>query len=180
MVSAWGCGQRLVLGQIATDAKSNEITTVPRLLKMLSLEGSIVTVDALNCQRETAQQIIDQKGDDVMALKGNQATLHADVRTFLDDPQTKLPVGTSTVDADHGRIETRTSTVSTDISWLQDDHNWPGLTAVGKVVRIREAAGGTTTETICSAAHCPRSSSARLSARTGASITACTGAWTLP
>ena len=75
MVSAWGCEQRLVLGQIATDAKSNEITAVPRLLKMLRLEGSIVTVDALNCQRETAQQVIDQNGDYVMALKGNQGTI---------------------------------------------------------------------------------------------------------
>jgi predicted transposase YbfD/YdcC len=147
MVSAWGCEQRLVLGQIATDAKSNEITAVPRLLKMLSLEGSIVTVDALNCQRETAKQVIDQKGDYVMALKGNQGTLHDDVRTFLDDPQTNPLVSATTVDADHGRIETRTSTVSTDIAWLQDDHKWPGLTAIGKVVRIREAPSGTTTET---------------------------------
>ena len=147
MVSAWGCEQRLVLGQIATDAKSNEITAVPRLLKMLRLEGSIVTVDALNCQRETAQQVIDQNGDYVMALKGNQGTLHADVRTFLDDPETKLPVSATTVDADHGRIETRTSTVSTDIAWLQDDHNWPGLAAIGKVVRVREGSAGTTTET---------------------------------
>src|SRR5205823_334523 len=79
MVSAWGCEQRLVLAQIATDAKSNEITAIPKLLKMLSLEGTIVTVDALNCQREIAQQIIDQGGNYVMALKGNQGTLHADV-----------------------------------------------------------------------------------------------------
>ena len=147
MVSAWGCEQRLVLGQIAADAKSNEITAVPWLLKMLSLEGNIVTVDALNCQRETAQQVIDQKGDYVMALKGNQGTLHADVRTFLDDPQTRLPVSARTVDADHGRIETRTSTVSTDISWLQANHRWPGLAAVGKIVRVRETPGGTTSET---------------------------------
>src|SRR5271157_6025531 len=147
MVSAWGCEQRLVLAQVATDAKSNEITAVPRLLKMLRLEGSIVTVDALNCQREIAQQVIDQKGDYVLALKGNQGTLHDDVRTFLDDPQTKLSVSDSTVDADHGRIETRTSMVSTDISWLQENHSWPGLAAVGKVVRIREAADKTTTET---------------------------------
>ena len=86
MVSAWGCEQRLVLAQVATDAKSNEITAVPQLLKMLRLEGCIVTVDALNCQREIARQVIDQKGDYVLALKGNQATLHDDVRTFLDDP----------------------------------------------------------------------------------------------
>jgi predicted transposase YbfD/YdcC len=147
MVSAWGCEQRLVLGQIATDAKSNEITAVPKLLKMLSLEGSIVTVDALNCQREVAQQVIDQKGDYVMALKGNQGTLHDDVRTFLDDPQTKLLVSAITVDGDHGRIETRSGMISTDISWLQEDHKWPGLVAVGKVVRLRETADKTTTET---------------------------------
>jgi predicted transposase YbfD/YdcC len=147
MVSAWGCEQRLVLAQIATDAKSNEITAVPQLLKMLRLEGCIVTADALNCQREIAGQVIDQKGDYVLALKGNQATLHDDVRTFLDDPQTKLSVSDSTVDADHGRIETRTSMLSTDIAWLQEDHHWPVLAAVGKVVRVRETADKTTTET---------------------------------
>lgn len=147
MVSAWGCEQRLVLGQIATDAKSNEITAVPKLLKMLSLEGSIVTVDALNCQREIARQVIERKADYVMALKGNQGTLHEDVRTFLDDPQTPLPASASTVDGDHGRIETRTSMVSTDISWLQGGHDWPGLAAIGKIVRVREAPGKTSTET---------------------------------
>ena len=86
MVSAWGCEQRLVLAQIATEAKSNEITAVPKLLQMLSLKGTIVTADALNCQREIARQIIDQGGDYVLALKGNQGTLHNDVKQFLDDP----------------------------------------------------------------------------------------------
>jgi predicted transposase YbfD/YdcC len=148
MVSAWGCEQRLVLGQIAVDAKSNEITAIPKLLRMLSLEGAVVTVDALNCQRGIAQQIIDQKGDYVMALKGNQGTLHEDVRTFLDDPETKLSVGASTVDGDHGRIETRTAMVSTDIAWLQESHQWPGLAAIGKVVRVRETAEKTTTESV--------------------------------
>ena len=76
MVSAWGCEQRLVLAQSATDAKSNEITAVPRLLEMLSLKGTIVTTDALNCQRAIAQQIVDQGGDYALALKGNQGTLH--------------------------------------------------------------------------------------------------------
>jgi hypothetical protein len=83
MVSAWGCEQRLVLGQIATDAKSNEITALPKLLEMLSLKGCIVTVDALNCQRGIARKIIDQGGDYALALKGNQGTLHADVSLFL-------------------------------------------------------------------------------------------------
>src|SRR6202021_1767007 len=144
---AWGCEQRMVLGQIATDDKSNEITAVPKLLAMLSLKGAIVTTDALNCQRDIAQQIKDQGGDYVLALKGNQGTLHDDVRRFLDDPHSKVVTAKPSVDADHGRIETRTATVSTDIAWLQDDHQWPGLIAVGKVARIRETSDKTMTET---------------------------------
>jgi predicted transposase YbfD/YdcC len=147
MVSAWGCKQRLVLAQIATDAKSNEITAVPKLLRMLSLKGTIVTTDALNCQRSIAEQIVDQGGDYVLALKGNQGTLHDDVITYLDDPAAKVTAAAPTVDADHGRIETRTATVSTDIAWLRDDHQWPGLAAIGKVVRVRETPAKTTTET---------------------------------
>jgi len=85
MVSAWGCEQRMVLAQIATDAKSNEITAVPALLKLLALKGTIVTTDAMNCQRAIAQQIVDQDGDYALALKGNQGTLHDDVRAYLED-----------------------------------------------------------------------------------------------
>src|ERR1700674_5288558 len=147
MVSAWRCEQRMVLGQIATDAKSNEITAVPKLLEMLSLKGTIVTVDALNCQREIAQRIVDQGGDYALALKGNQGTLHDDVVRYFDDPASKITTAKPVVEGDHGRIETRTATVSTDIKWLQDDHQWPGLTAIGKVDRIRETTTKTTTET---------------------------------
>jgi predicted transposase YbfD/YdcC len=165
MVSAWGCEQRLVLAQIATEAKSNEITAVPKLLAMLSLKGTIVTTDALNCQRaipssgysngfavgtlaSLAQQIVDQGGDYVLALKGNQGTLHDDVSLYLDDPvQEAATPAVQTVDADHGRIETRTALVSADINWLQAIHQWPGLAAIGKVIRIRETAAKTTTET---------------------------------
>ena len=147
MVSAWGCEQRLVLGQIATDAKSNEITAVPKLLEMLSLKGCIVSVDALNCQREIARQIVDQGGDYALTLKGNQGTLHDDVRMFLDDPATTAITTDTTVDGDHGRIETRTSTISTAVDWLQEDHRWPGLKAIGKIVRTREIGAKTTMET---------------------------------
>lgn len=147
MVSAWGCEQRLVLAQIATDTKSNEITAVPKLLDMLSLKGTIVTADALNCQREIARKIVEKGGDYALALKGNQGTLHDDVRRFLDDPKCAASISIPTVDADHGRIETRTAMISTDIDWLREAHHWPGLTAVGRVVRVREVAGGTTTET---------------------------------
>ena len=106
-----------------------------------------MTVDALNCQRAIAQQIIDQGGDYAFALKGNQGTLHDDVGTFLDDPLTKATTEHSTVDADHGRIETRAVVISTDIDWLQERHRWPGLQAIGKVTRIRETGDKTSTET---------------------------------
>ena len=86
LVSAWAVEQRLVLGQVAVDGQSNEITAVPQLLRMLSLEGVVVTADALACQREIATQITAQGGDDVLALKGNQSTLFDDVSLFLDDP----------------------------------------------------------------------------------------------
>jgi len=109
MVSAWGCEQRLLLAQIAAVAKSNEITAVPKLLEMLSLKGTIVAVDALNCQRDIAQQIVEQGGDYVLALKGNQGTLHDDVVRFLDDPESKASTAEPVVDADHGRIENRRS-----------------------------------------------------------------------
>ena len=138
MVSAWGCEQRLVLAQIATDAKSNEITAVPKLLEMLSLKGTIVTADALNCQRTIAQQIVDQGGDYALALKGNQGTLHDDVRTFFDDPASTAAASAQSVDADHGRIETRTATLSTDIEWLQRDHQ--GLSQGNRIGR-KESGG---------------------------------------
>jgi predicted transposase YbfD/YdcC len=147
MVSAWGCEQRLVLAQIAVGAKSNEITAVPKLLEMLTLKGTIVTVDALNCQRAIAQQIIDQGGDYAFALKGNQGTLYEDVRLFLDDPLTETSTNNPTVDGDHGRIETRKVSISTDIDWLQERHRWPGLQAIGKVTRTREIGDKISTET---------------------------------
>jgi predicted transposase YbfD/YdcC len=147
MVSAWGCEQRLVLGQIATDAKSNEITAVPKLLEMLSLKGCIVTIDALNCQRNIARQIVDQGGDYALALKGNQGTLHDDVRRFLGDPESEKITAQPVITGDHGRIDTRIATVSTAIDWLQEDHQWPGLKAIGKITRTRETGTKITTET---------------------------------
>ena len=146
-VSAWGCDQRLVLAQIATDEKSNEITAVPKLLEMLSLKGTIVTVDALNCQRDIAGQIVGQGGDYALALKGNQGTLHADVRLFLDDPHAAKETSEPMVEADHGRIETRIAVISDDIAWLKERHQWPGLEAIGKVIRSRQTEGKTTRET---------------------------------
>ena len=147
LVSAWAAEQRLVLGQLAVDGKSNEITAIPRLLEMLSLNGTIVTADAMGCQREIAEKVVAQGGDYVLALKGNQGTLHTDVGLFLDDPHLVADDTRTTVDGDHGRIETRASLVSTNIGWLQEQHAWPGLAAIGKLTRSRETGAKTTTET---------------------------------
>ena len=103
----------------------NEITAVPQLLRMLSLEGVVVTADALACQREIATQITAQGGDYVLALKGNQSTLLDDVSLFLDDPAVAL-ARAETTDGDHGRIEERRAALSSDIAWLQESHDSPG------------------------------------------------------
>src|SRR5437588_2955622 len=118
MVSAWGCEQRLVLAQIATDAKSNEITAVPKLLKMLALQGTIVTADALNCQRAIAEQIVEQQGDYALALKGNQGTLYDDVVLLLDDPESQVMTTMPVVEGDNGSIETVTDMFYTEGCWL--------------------------------------------------------------
>ena len=146
LVSAWADEQRLVLGQVAVDDKSNEITAVPKLLEMLSLRGKVVTVDAMHCQREVAQQVVEQGGDYALALKGNQGTLHDDVKLFLDDPDTPVAQATQ-VGKGHGRIETRAASVSADIAWLQERHDWPGLQAVGKVSATRRQKGDVSEQT---------------------------------
>src|SRR5437667_7356495 len=83
MVSAFAARQRLVLGQVKVAEKSNEIVAIPKLLEMLAIEGAIVTIDAMGCQRDIAQQIIDKKADYVLALKGNQGSLRQDVELFV-------------------------------------------------------------------------------------------------
>ena len=147
MVSAWGCEQRMVLARIATGEKSNEITAVPKPLKILSLKDTIVTVDALNCQRAIARQIVDQGGGHALALKGSQGTPHADVCLYLDDPAREAGDTDTTVDAGNGRIETRTATLTGGIGWLQHHHKWPGLMCIGKITRTRETAAKTEVET---------------------------------
>jgi len=148
LVSAWAAHSRLVLGQVATEEKSNEITAVPKLLEMISLKGAIVTADALNCQRVIAAQVVAQGGDYVLALKGNQGTLHDDVRQFFDDPAHASELSESrAVDGDHGRIETREAFICAKIDWLQEQHQWPGLAAIGKISRQREINGTASRET---------------------------------
>jgi predicted transposase YbfD/YdcC len=148
MISAWCCDKRLVLAQIATDAKVHERAAVLELLELLSLRGSIVTTDALNCQREIARRIVDRGGDYVLALKGNHRTLHADVSQLLAQPRHASADTHSTVDNDHGRVETRISFVCAEVDELQKRHRWPGLAAVGKVIRMRDTPTRATSETV--------------------------------
>jgi predicted transposase YbfD/YdcC len=138
MVSAFASETRLTLGQVAVDAQSNEIPAVRALLSLLSLEGCTVTLDALHAQRETAQALLDQEASYVLALKDNQGTLCEDVRTLLDDPGLPVHDRAQMVEADHGRIETRSAHRVTDLSWLQEQHHWPGLAGVGKITAARE------------------------------------------
>jgi predicted transposase YbfD/YdcC len=152
MVSAFAARQRLVLGQVKVAEKSNEILAIPRLLDMLAIEGAIVTIDAMGCQRAIAQKIVEKKADYVLALKGNQSALHDDVKLFADEQKQAGFKDTEisraeTIDGDHGRIETRTVTVFHDIEWLRERHHWPCLTAVVMVESLREINRQITAET---------------------------------
>jgi predicted transposase YbfD/YdcC len=152
MVSAFAARQRLVLGQVKVAEKSNEIIAIPKLLDMLAIEGAIVTIDAMGCQRDIAQKVLDKKADYVLALKGNQGSLREDVETFVAEQQAAGFKDAAisrdrTVDGDHGRIETRTTTVIHDVAWLQQRHDWPGLKAVVMVESTREIAGKIEQET---------------------------------
>jgi len=152
MVSAFAARQRLVLGQVKVAEKSNEIIAIPKLLNMLAIEGAIVTIDAMGCQRDIAQKIIDKKADYVLALKGNQGSLRQDVEQFAAEQKgngfadTEISQDT-TIGGDHGRIETRTTTVIHDVKWLQQRHDWPGLKAVVMVENRREINGKAEQET---------------------------------
>ncbi len=143
MVSAFAARQRLVLGQVKVADKSNEIVAIPKLLDMMAIEGAVVTIDAMGCQREIAQKVLDKEADYVLALKGNQGALREDVEVFAAEQKTKgfsdsTVSRDKTIDGDHGRIETRTYTVIHDVAWLQERHKWPGLRGVVVVESERE------------------------------------------
>ena len=152
IVSAFAARQRLVLGQVKVAEKSNEITAIPKLLDMLVIEGAIVTIDAMGCQRAIARKIVDKKADYVLALKGNQGTLCEDVTIFVTEQKGRDFRDTTisrdeTIDGDHGRVETRTTTVIHDVDWLQKRHAWPGLAGIVIIDSRREIGDGIETET---------------------------------
>ena len=162
VVSAWAESNGLVLGQLKVADKSNEITAVPELLRVLELSGCIVTIDAMGCQKQIAREIIEADADYVLALKGNQETVHAEVKAFLDsalaERQSPRAVGAKlskeaaglaqleTVEKDHGRLETRRYYQSDQLGWFADRSKWEGLRSVGMVESIREIEGKATCE----------------------------------
>jgi predicted transposase YbfD/YdcC len=150
LVSAFVDANRIVFSQLAVKDKSNEIEAIPRLLSLLDLCGATVTIDAMGCQREIAQQIVEAEGDYVLSLKGNHSTLHSKIKAVLDeaildqfkDIHHDLD---EQVDGDHGRIETRRTWVTDNILWLGDLlGEWKGLSTIAVVESKREVIGGKT------------------------------------
>jgi predicted transposase YbfD/YdcC len=146
MVSAWANEQRLVLAQTAVDEKSNEITAIPALLSVLDVAGCVVTIDAMGTQTEIAAQVRAQNADYVLALKGNQETLHDDVRDYFETLNPAAVSGPSaryaeTRDLGHGRGEVRRGWVSSDLDWLRQRADWAGLRSIAMVESERDVGG---------------------------------------
>jgi predicted transposase YbfD/YdcC len=145
LVSAWATQRRLMLAQVRTEAKSNEITAIPELLEMMQIAGSIITIDAMGCQTAIAKQIIQQGADYVLSLKANQPTLYRDVeaifaRAEAGEKKYKNMLHLRRVETSrgHGRIETRRYTVISARDPLLFELRWPGLQGLGKVDIMRK------------------------------------------
>ena len=151
MVSAHASDHRLILGQLKVESKENEIVALPKLLAMLDLRHTTVTIDAMGCQKEIARQIVEAKGHYVLALKDNQPTLHGQVKTLLDEAILENFQGLKhdyheATQGDHGRIETRKVWVCDDLRWVKAAADWPGLRQVAVVESRREINGQVTLE----------------------------------
>ena len=152
MVSAWVQENSLVLGQIAVDSKTNEIKAIPELLDLIDIEGRIVSIDAMGCQRKIASKIAEKQADYVFSLKGNQSTMHNEVALFLNDAKANdfrdVPHDSfTTVEKDHGRIEKREYRITSDIDWFADKADWKNLKSFGMVTAHRTIGETTTVET---------------------------------
>ena len=132
IVSAWAASNRLVLGQVATEEKSNEIKAIPELLEMLELKGCIVTIDAIGTQTKIAEKIIERGGDYLLSVKENQAQLLDDVKMFFEDP-TGCFESAETYENAHGREEKRGCVITKDIAGIDPEGRWKGLSGVAKI-----------------------------------------------
>jgi predicted transposase YbfD/YdcC len=136
MVSAWACKNNLVLGQVKTNEKSNEITAIPNLLDILDISENIITIDAMGTQKEIAKKIIDNDADYILAVKANQSQL---LENIQDEFRFSKKMETSTSeDLDHGRIETRTCSVISDFKFITQENDWENLTSIIRIESIRE------------------------------------------
>ncbi len=136
MVSAWANENQLVLGQVKVSEKSNEITAIPKLLEVLSIEDSVVTIDAMGCQKEIASAIINKNADYILAVKENQAQLHQDIEDEFKFGK-QLEVCRSQ-NLDHGRIETRKCSVVSDFKFITSNNKWENLSTIIKIESTRE------------------------------------------
>jgi predicted transposase YbfD/YdcC len=151
MVSAWASANRVVLGQQKVDEKSNEITAIPALLRLLDLKGCIVTIDAMGCQKAIARTIVEQEADYVLTLKANHGRLYEEVQRFFARAQQRQFVDVPhqyyhTLDGQHGRVEERRYWVVSALSGFSETQDWLGLQSLGMVERQRTWAGKTTVE----------------------------------
>lgn len=152
MVSAWASQNRLTLGQIKTDEKSNEIRAIPELLKMFEIKGCIVTIDAMGCQKTIAGQIIDQEGDYALALKGNHGNLLDSVEKVFNKIENEPYYGNfnvdyyETKDVNHGRVEYRRHCITTELDQIYEADKWKGVKTIGMVESERHADGKITIE----------------------------------
>lgn len=138
MVSAWANEQQLVLGELAVEEKSNEITAVPQLLDMLDVAGCTITADAMSCQKEITKKISEKDAEYVLSLKENQPTLCHEVQEYfagaMQEPGLYPEIQQhKTLDCGHGRIEKRTYYLSTEVDWYQDLTQWAGIRGFGMV-----------------------------------------------
>ncbi|WKD26014.1 ISAs1 family transposase [Pseudoalteromonas sp. KG3] len=151
-VSAWSCQHQLVLGQTAVDSKTNEITAIPELLTMLDIENSIITLDAMGCQQEIAKQIIKQKADYILALKGNHSGMQSELEAWWHKSEREGLTNSNydkhtEISSGHGRIETRVcQQLLIDKSWLDKIYQWSGLKSVIQVTaEVHDKSSGTDT-----------------------------------
>nr|WP_321399908.1 ISAs1 family transposase [uncultured Desulfobacter sp.] len=152
VVSAWASDANMVLGQIKTEEKSNEITAIPELLDLLDISGSTVTIDAMGCQKKIAEKIVDNGADYALTLKKNHGDLYDDVELFFHSVKKSKPKEiprsySDSVDGDHGRVEIRRHWVISDIDWIVDKPLWKGLKGIGMVERERHIKDNISCET---------------------------------
>lgn len=151
MVSAFVGANNMVFGQWATDAKSNEITAIPKLLELLDLKDATITIDAIGCQKDIARRIVEAGGDYVLAVKSNQPTLHRQVTALMDEGILEGFAGWShdvceQTDGDHGRIETRKVWCTSEVRWIKERSEWAGLRSLAVVESARTVGSQTTRE----------------------------------